>query len=241
MGQKPSRQNTKKRLIRNVILEIIFLFIILIGATKLCHYYNRNPYLIELQQIVSKQYGSDFSVIINYSKNEKISVIEIEAADEVYLRSDVFSKVDKIQKIVYEYVMQNQDKFCEIDTVMPEYDNLYQEKQGLELYFKNRKYNGASGISTVFCFYNTLGFTNNNEGFNSLYISEIACSSDSHYSNIKTSVLVNFSDVNYLQCWNIFVDDISFIKKMPNLKEISVGEYDEEIKKAAKEAGIKCN
>ena len=74
-----------------------------------------------------------------------------------------------------------------------------------------------------------------------MWISEIACRSDSHYSNIKTSVLVNFSDINYLQCWNIFVDDLSFIESMKNLKEISVDKYNEEIKKAAKEAGIKCD
>ncbi len=226
----------------DAILGIVLLFIILIGGIKIYQYYNRNPFLIELQQIVAEEYGDDFSVAINCPKNEKISVIEIEATDAIYLKTDVFSKVDNLQKIVYEYVMRNQDKFCDIDSINSEYNNQYQEKKGLEVLFRNSEYSSSSGLSNVFCFYNRSEYKNEDtEGFNSLYINEVACRSDSHYSNIKTSVLMNFDDVNYLQCWNIFVDDISFIKKMTNLKEISVGEYDEEIKKAAKEAGIKCN
>ena len=96
----------------------------------------------------------------------------------------------------------------------------------------------------VFLFFNKLEYKDENEdedGFNSLLINVCSPQPDSHYSNIKTSVLVNFGDINYLQCGNIFVDDTSFIKKMTNLKEISVGQYDEEIIKIAKEAGIKCN
>ena len=234
--------NKKIEIIKKVVLESVFLIIILIGAMKICQYYNRNPYLIELQQIVAEQYGTDFSVKINYSKYEKISVIEIEASDEIYLRSDVFSKVDKLQKVIYEYVKQNQEQFCDVDSISPEYNSQLQEKEGLELRFENSDYSNSSGLSNVFCFYNRLDYKNENaEGFNCLWISEIACRSDSHYSNIKTSVLVNFSDINYLQCWNIFVNDLSFIESMKNLKEISVDKYNEEIKKAAKEAGIKCD
>lgn len=233
----------KIKIIRKVVLESVFLIIILFGAMKICQYYNRNPYLIELQQIVAEQYGTDFSVKINYSKYEKISEIVIEATDEIYSRSDVFSKVDKIQKIVYEYVMQNQEQFCDVDSISPEYNSQLQEKEGLEVSFRNSEYyTESSGLLRVFCFYNRLDYKNENaEGFNCLWINEIACRSDSHYSNIKTSVLVNFSDINYLQCWYIFVDDLSFIERMKNLKEISVDKYNEEIKKAAKEAGIKCN
>ena len=157
---------------------------------KIYQYYDRNPFLIELQQIVAKEYGSDFSVTINCSKNEKISVIEIEATDAIYLKTDVFSKVDNLQKIVYEYVMQNQDEFCDIDSIISEYNDQYQEKKGLEVFFRNSEYSNSSGLSNVFCFYNRLEYKNENtEGFNSLYINELVCRPDSHYSNIKTSVL----------------------------------------------------
>ena len=242
MDLKQKRYNKKRKKYIAKILGIVFLFIITIGGMKLYQYCNRNPFLVELRQIVAEEYGGDFSVTINCSKNEKISVIEIEASDEIYLKNDIFSKVDNLQKIIYEYVIKHQDEFCDIDSVMPRYENQYQEKEGLELRFENSSHTRSSGLSNVFCFYNKVEYKNQNkEGFNSLYISEVACRSDSYYLNIKTSVLGNFSDINYLQCWNIFVDDISFIKKLKNLKEISVGKYDEEIKKAAKEAGVKCN
>lgn len=232
------RNNTK---IKNVIFGIILVLIILIGGIKIYQYYNRNPFLLELQQIVAEESGGDFSVALNCSKKEKIYEVQIEATDAVYLKNDVFSKVDKLQKIVYEYVMQNQDDFFDIDLLDSENSDQYEEKRGLEVSFTNSEYPRSSGLSNIFCFYNKPEYKNENtKGFNSLRISELACRPESHYPNIKTSVLVNFADVNYLQCWSIVVDDLSFINKMKNLKEISVGEYDEEIKKAAKEAGIKC-
>lgn len=241
MDLKQERCNKKTTKYIVGIFEVIALVIMVLGGMRLYQYCNRNPFLVELRQIVAEKYGSDFSVTMNCSKHEKISVIEIEASDEIYSKNDIFSKVDDLQKIVYKYVIKHQDKFCDIDSVMPTYENQYQEKEGLKLRFENNSHTGSSGLSNVFCFYNRSEYKNKNtEGFNSLCISEIASRSDSYYRNIKTSVLVNFSDINYLQCWNIFVDDISFIKKLKNLKEISVSEYDEEIKKAAKEAGIKC-
>ena len=146
MGSKQPVKNTKRNFRRKVILEIVFLFIIMIGAMKICQYYNRNPYLIELQQIVAEQYGTDFSVKINYSKYEKISVIEIEASDEIYLRSDVFSKVDNLQKVIYDYVKHNREQFCDIYSIEPEYYNQYQEKEGLKLRFNNSDYSNSSGL-----------------------------------------------------------------------------------------------
>ncbi|MDE6566156.1 MAG: hypothetical protein K2K70_00310 [Lachnospiraceae bacterium] len=135
MDLKPARYNKK---IKKEILGIALLFIILLGGIKIYQYYNRNPFLIELQQIVEEQYGTDFSVAINCSKNEKISVIEIEATDEIYLRSDVFSKIDNLQKVVYGYVKHNREQFCDIYSIEPEYDNQYQEKEGLKLRFKKQ-------------------------------------------------------------------------------------------------------
>lgn len=241
MDLKQERYNKKKIYVAG-ILGVVFLFIITIVGMRLYRYCNRNPFLVELRQMVAEEYGSDFSVTINCSKNEKISVIEIEASDDIYLKNDVFSKVDNLQKIIYKYVVKHQNGFCDIDSVLPRYENQYQEKEGLKLSFENSSHTRSSGLSNVFCFYNRLEYKNQStEGFNSLYIGEVASRSDSYYLNIKTSVLVNFSDINYLQCWNIYVDDISFIKKLKNLKEISVGEYDEEIRKAAKEAGVKCD
>lgn len=211
MDLKPARYNKK---IKKEILGIALLFVIIIGIMELYNYYNRNPFLIELQQIVEEQYGTDFSVTINCSKNEKISVIEIEATDEIYLRSDVFSKVDNLQKVVYDYVKHNREQFCDIYSIKPEYDNQYQEKEGLKLRFNNSDYSNSSGLLHVFLFFNKLEYKDKNEeGFNSLLINVCSRQPDSHYSNIKTSVLVNFADINYLQCGNIFVDDTSFIKK----------------------------
>ncbi len=238
--------NVKRKIIRIVVLGVCFLLIVLIGfigTIKLHQYYDRNPYLTELQQIVAKQYGTDFSVVMNCSEDEKISVIEIESTDDVYLRADVFSKVDNLQKKIFEYVMQNQEQFCYINSIRPEDDSRYQqEMKGLELHFINSEYTNSSGLLNVFCFYNNIEYIDENaEGFNSLMVCTDSRGSDSHYSNIRTSALVNFKDVNYIDCWYTNVDDTSFIKKIENLKEISVGPYDEEIRKAAEEAGIKCN
>lgn len=245
MDEKQPMHKTKRKIIRNVVLGIGFLLIVsivAIGCREIYWYYDRNPYLLELQMMVAKQYGTDFSVAMNCSKDEKIPVIEIEATDDVYLGSDIFSKVDTLQKMVFEYVMENQEQFCYINSIMPEQDSRYQGMEGFELCFSNSDWTNSSGLSNVFCFYNDLEYKNENaEGFNSLIVSARSRQPDSHYSIIKTSALVNFDDVNYIQCWDINVDDTSFVRNMKNLKEISVGPYNEEIKKAAEEAGIRCD
>lgn len=234
--------NTSIKFIRNVILATVFLFVIIIGIMKLYNYYNRNPFLIELQQIVAEQYGTDFSVTINCSKNEKISLIEIEATDEIYLKEDIFYKVDNLQKIIYKYVMHNQEQFCNIDMNIPQNDEKDSEKKRLKVLFENSDWSNSSGLSNVFCFYNRLEYKNEYaEGFNSLHIITRSRQPDSHYSNIKTSALVNFDDVSYIKCWNINIDDTSSLKMMKNLKEISAGRHGEELKKVAKEVGIKCD
>lgn len=245
MDEKLMHHSTKRKIKRNVVLAMDFLIIvsiILVGIIKLYQYYNRNPYLLELQQMVAKQYGTDFSVVMNCSKDEKISVIEIEATDDVYLGKNVFSKVDVLQKMVFGYVMENQEQFCYINSILPEQNSRYQEMEGLELRFSNSDWTNSSGLSNVCCFYNDIKYLDEYaEGFNSLIVSTRSRQPDSHYSNIKTSMLANFDNVNYIQCWDINVDDTSFVRNMENLKEMSVGPYNEEIKEAAEEAGIKCD
>ena len=230
--------------VTNIVIGAVFLFLVFYVVIKLYHYYNDNPYLLELQQIVSEQYGNDFSVVIDCSKNEKISVVVIESTDEIYLRKDIFSKVNSIQKTVYEYIMQHQEHFCEMDWFMPKSSEEGQEKRGLELRFESSDRKNSGGLSDVFFFYNKLEYKDENaDGFNSLIVDEFFYLSDDYNSNIKVSELVNFNDVNYIQCWNIIDDaeDALSLKNMKNLKEITVGEYAEEIKKVAKEMGIKCD
>ena len=230
--------------VTNIVIGAVFLLLVFNGAIKMYHYYNDNPYLLELQHIVSEQYGNDFSVAIDCSKNEKISMVVIESTDEIYSSRDIFLKVDSIQKTVFEYIKQHRERFCDIDSFVPKSYEEGQEKEGVEVNFECSDYTNSSGLSNVFCFFNNLEYKDENAyGFNSVIINTRFYYSDDYNSNIKVSELVNFNDVNYIQCWNIIADaeDALSLKKMKNLKEITVGEYAEEIKKVAKEMGIKCD
>lgn len=200
--------------VTNIVIGVVILFLVFNVVIKVYHYYNDNPYLLELQQIISEQYGTDFSVVAECSKDEKISMIVIESTDEIYLRKDIFSKVNKIQKIVFEYINKHQENFCDIDWFIPKSYEDGKEKKGVELQFENKDCTSSSGHKWVFNFYNNLEYKNENaEGFNSFVVIAGSDTPYSHYPNIKVSELVEFDDVNYISCCEICVDDATIIKR----------------------------
>lgn len=65
-------------------------------------------------------------------KRKKILLIEIETTDEIYLKEDIFYKVEYLQKVIYKYVMHNQEQFCNIDMNIPQNNEKDSEKKGVE-------------------------------------------------------------------------------------------------------------
>lgn len=228
------KQGKVKKIIWGTLLFALVFLSICLYQRK-----NRNLHLILIQNMLNEKVGEGLQIDFDYKKNEKIEEIKIWGDDDLYMEKDIFSKVDKAQKLIYSYIIENQEGF---NFSQSSYRNDGFPEQGFLLLFLNR--DEPSGKEAVFTFYYTKEWKKcMTEGFSCLELNGFVEEEEERYRYNVTD-LVAFTDIVQLNCSEIVIDNVDVIDDMKEVRRINVWDAQgdiEHFKEKAEELGIECN
>ena len=171
----------------------------------------KNPHIRNLERLIKDEVeDNEFTLKCNSKRGQVIERITVYGDKETFSEKDVCEKIDKIQKIIYQYISENPSAF-----------NLSYRESGDEfrIDFNDSEKAYFQGILCTFVSEREWDNCDNN-GFDCLFIS-------SQFGEIyqhKFSELSNFADVRGLYGESVEIDKPELLNNMEGLREIYLAE-----------------
>ena len=238
--RKNKNQKSEHRVKRNKFFIISIIAVILVSIF-LYPVVMKNPHIRNIERLIEDEVeDNEFTLECNSKRGRVIEQISVNGDEEIFSEKGVCEKIDKIQKIIYQYILENPSAFNLQYESIEEEDPIQDPREArkvFSLFFVD--VNKADYCRIIFSFQ----FVNKWEkeggkGFPHLYIMP----EPAGYS-YKFSELSNFIDVKELCSYEIEIDKPELLNNMEGLREIYLAECTgdiEGLKEKAKEMNIEC-
>ena len=240
--RKNKNQKSEHRVKRNKSFIISIIAVILVSIF-LYPVAMKNPHIRNMERLIEDEVeGNDFTLECGSKRNELINGIALEGEDNDFRGRNSFKKINNIQKMIHNYVLENPEGFSLRYSKFDEEDEWNRGEKGkysvFSLYFTNRDESYYDNSIMIF------GISENwkersGRGFSYLALR----ASDVNRSQYKFSFLSVFTEIKEMFFENIEIDMPDILCDMKDLQSIYLknctGDI-EGLKEKAKEMNIEC-